>query len=60
MKCELCGDKLDRTDGDNWDGLCPSCADQVSDLMDEGDPNCGIEPDTLDRNGALAHLRATN
>jgi hypothetical protein len=31
--CELCGAKWDNEDG--WDGLCPECADLVSNLLDE-------------------------
>jgi len=33
--CELCGDALEEGDGDNWDGLCPGCADAVSNRMDD-------------------------
>lgn len=32
--CEMCGNPL-RYSGDNWDGLCPSCADKVSAHLDE-------------------------
>ena len=32
-KCAVCEDFMD-TDGDNWDDLCPGCADKVSDYMD--------------------------
>lgn len=32
--CEVCGESLDPNDGDNWDDLCPGCADLVSDHMD--------------------------
>jgi hypothetical protein len=35
MRCVLCGDTLEEGNGDNWDDLCPSCADQVSEIMDE-------------------------
>ena len=31
--CELCGDSLTYS-GDNWDGLCPCCADRVSMHLD--------------------------
>jgi hypothetical protein len=34
--CELCGRPLTYS-GDNWDGLCPSCADRVSLYLDD---NC--------------------
>gem|GEM_PF-5974785 len=30
----MCGNPL-RYSGDNWDGLCPSCADKVSAHLDE-------------------------
>jgi hypothetical protein len=36
MKCERCNDSYPAY-GDGWDGLCPSCADLVSDYMDEHD-----------------------
>jgi phage FluMu protein Com len=32
-RCELCGVLLDES-GDNWDGLCPRCADVTSEYMD--------------------------
>ena len=35
MRCVLCRDTLEEGNGDNWDDLCPSCADQVSEIMDE-------------------------
>jgi hypothetical protein len=31
--CELCANKLE-TSGDNWDGLCPECADFVSTYLE--------------------------
>ncbi|MGA2442087.1 MAG: hypothetical protein ABSH08_14125 [Tepidisphaeraceae bacterium] len=31
--CELCNNPLAYS-GDNWDGLCPECADQVSEYLD--------------------------
>ena len=46
MRCVLCGDTLEEGNGDNWDDLCPSCADQVSEIMDEnvsGDRSEAIE-----------------
>lgn len=33
-RCELCESELTEG-GDNWDGLCPDCADVVSDLLDK-------------------------
>jgi hypothetical protein len=33
--CDLCEEPLERGNGDNWDGLCPSCADRVSEYMDK-------------------------
>jgi hypothetical protein len=33
-KCEVCGNPLDPEQGDNWDGLCPTDADRVSEYMD--------------------------
>ncbi len=32
--CELCKEALPES-GDNWEGLCPGCADRVSNLMDK-------------------------
>lgn len=32
--CALC-DKPLVADGDNWDELCPSCADEVSEYLDD-------------------------
>jgi hypothetical protein len=28
--CHLCSRELKEFDGDNWSGLCPSCADSAS------------------------------
>jgi hypothetical protein len=33
-RCDLCDTAYDEF-GDGWDGLCPSCADKVSEHMDE-------------------------
>jgi hypothetical protein len=45
--CELCGMLLEFS-GDNWDGLCPNCADAVSEyldrnLLDDEDRDSAIE-----------------
>jgi hypothetical protein len=34
--CALCGDG-NPDGGDGWDGLCPPCADRVSEYMDDHD-----------------------
>jgi hypothetical protein len=34
-RCAVCDAVLDPCDGENWDDLCPGCADAVSDLMDK-------------------------
>jgi hypothetical protein len=39
--CEMCGVAYE-DGGDGWDGLCPSCADKVSEYMDEHD---GVDRD---------------
>lgn len=49
MDCVLCNDTMEVGNGDNWDDLCPSCADQVSEIMDE-DGN-------LDRDEAIEEAR---
>jgi hypothetical protein len=49
MRCVLCGDTLEEGNGDNWDDLCPSCADQVSEIMDENV--------TVDRSEAIEQAR---
>jgi hypothetical protein len=49
--CELCGNYLE-TNGDNWDGLCPECADRVSEYIDEN------KLTTEDRDEAVAFLRS--
>jgi hypothetical protein len=51
MRCVLCGDTLEEGNGDNWDDLCPSCADQVSAIMDEN------ESESVDRSEAIEQAR---
>ena len=46
--CELCKRALPMS-GDCWSGLCPGCADRVSDLMDTSE---------IDRDVAVERLRA--
>jgi hypothetical protein len=50
--CELCENYLE-IDGDNWDGLCPECADRVSDCLDDN------ELTSEDRDEVVALLRST-
>lgn len=46
-RCEMCNRPL-VDGGDNWDGLCPSCADRVSEYMDAHD--------IIDRDAAIDAL----
>jgi hypothetical protein len=49
-QCSLCQKKLTPS-GDNWEDLCPSCADEVSEFLDEED----LTDDDRDR--AIEFLR---
>jgi hypothetical protein len=50
--CELCRTPLEQDNGDNWDGLCPECADKVSNYLDRNRLNDD------DRDDAVQTLRA--
>ena len=44
--CELCGLSLAGSE-DNWDGLCPTCADKVSAHLDSNDWNDDDRDDVI-------------
>jgi hypothetical protein len=46
-QCALC-EKVLTPSGDNWDDLCPGCADQVSEYLDERDLTDGDRDDAIE------------